>query len=80
MSSDQMDQSLPDYEIYQEAAVTALRTAQCVPTVSRPPPDDSPVNASFDVATRVKATPSSLDSPLEEARFKLPVPGFAKVG
>ena len=74
MSSDQMDQSLPDYEIYQEAAVTALRTAQCVPTVSRPPPDDSPVNASFDVATRVKATPSSLDSPLEGSGFEPSVP------
>ena len=30
--------------------------------------------ASFDVATRVKATPSSLDSPLEGNGFELPVP------
>jgi hypothetical protein len=38
------------------------------------PARDSPVNASFDVATRVKATPSSLDSPLEEREFEQLVP------
>jgi len=41
----------------------------------RPPPRGLAVSAaSFDVATRVKATPSSPDSPLERAGFELPVP------
>ena len=43
-----------------------LRTAQMLSDGFQTPARDSPVNASFDVAIRVKATPSSLDSPLGE--------------
>ena len=51
-----------------------LRAAQMLSDGLATPARDSPVNASFDVATRVKATPSSLDSPLEETEFEQLVP------